>query len=432
MVMEDEATDRPAGSPRTNWAGNVRYGAARVLRPDSVPDLQRIVGRASSVRAVGTGHSFNPIADTRGDLVSLDRVRRSVEVDRTARQARVVGAVRYGELGAELARAGLALPNTGSLPHISVAGACATGTHGSGTTNQTLAAGVCSLTLVGAEGDLVTLDRATAGADFDGCVVALGRLGIVVELVLDVVPTFMVAQTVVEGVDDAAVADDLQGILSAAYSVSVFTDWAGGCCNEVWLKEQVDRAGAWVGEPLWGGQAAGAPRNPVRGMPAENATAQLGVPGPWNERLPHFRLEFMPSSGEELQSEYFVPLEHAAAAWQALAEIRETVRPVLQICEIRAVAADAMWLSMAGGKSSIAFHFTWRRDPEAVAPVVATIEQRLAPFAARPHWAKVFTTAPEVLDHRYPRMGDFRRRVTEMDPRGKFGNDLVDGWLGLR
>ncbi len=382
------------------------------------------------MRALGTGHSFNRIADTTGDLVSLDALPHTIEVDLDRLQVEVGGGVRYGELGHELERRGLALPNTGSLPHISVAGACATGTHGSGVGNQTLGARVRALSLVTASGDVVTLER-EAGDEFDGVVLALGRLGVVVSLVLDLVPTFQVAQTVVDDVDDAVLADGLGAILSAAYSVSIFTGWGAEGRNQVWVKERVDRPDAWQGQTLWGGRAAEVERHPITGMPPGNTTAQLGAPGPWNERLPLFRLEFMPSSGDELQSEYLLPLEHAGSAWHALSDMREFLRPVVQISEIRAVAPDSMWLSMTGGLPSVAFHFTWVPDKMAVAPRVAEVEERLQPFAARPHWGKVFSMTPAALARLYPHLPDFRRLVVDADPTGKFGNDLVDGWIGL-
>ena len=393
--------------------------------------MQKIVAQAVNVRALGTGHSFNRIADTSGELVRVDGLPHDINIDADRLQVEVAGGVRYGELGRELDHRGFAVPNTGSLPHISVAGACATGTHGSGVGNQTLAASVRSLTLVTPAGDLLTLDRA-AGEEFNGVVLALGRLGVVVGLVLDLVPSFQVAQTVVEGVDDTMLASGLESILSAAYSVSIFTDWGRENRNQVWVKERIDRVGAWRGSPLWGGRAAEVERHPIHGMPPENATAQLGRPGPWNERLPHFRFEFIPSSGNELQSEYLLSLEHAASAWLAMSQMRDFLRPVVQISEIRAVAPDSMWLSLTGGLPSVAFHFTWVRDQTAVAPRVAAVEERLEPFAARPHWGKVFTTTPATLARLYPRLPDFRRLVTDVDPTGKFGNDLVDRWIGLQ
>lgn len=414
---------------RTNWAGNVRFRAHGVHHPPTVRELQGLVASTAKIRALGTGHSFNRIADTTGHQVSLAALPPEVEIDHERAEVRVGGSLRYSDVAPLLADAGLALRNTGSLPHISVAGACATGTHGSGIANQTLSAAVRSLTMVTGGGDLVTLDR--SDDDFAGCVVALGRLGVVVSQVLEAVPAFDIAQTVVEDVPDEAVADQLVDVLSAGYSVSVFTDWGAERLNQVWVKERPDRAGGWAGQPLWGGRIARRQRHPVAGMPADRTTPQLGLPGPWHQRLPHFRSDRVPSSGAELQSEYLLPAEHGTAAWQALSSLRRLVHPLLQVCEIRAVAGDDHWLGLTGGTASIAFHFTWRPDPEAVRPILPKVEQQLAPFGARPHWGKLFATAPDTLAGLYPRMPDFRRLVAELDPAGTFGNDAVDEWIGL-
>lgn len=416
---------------RTNWAGNVTFGARSVMEPRSVAEVQEIVAGNDRARAVGTGHSFNRIADTDGAMISLALLPRSVEVDSSSRTARVSAALRYGDLGPALRTAGLALPNTGSLPHISIAGAVATGTHGSGVRNPSLASSVRSLTLVTATGDLVAVDRATRPADFDAFVISVGRLGVVVELVLDLVPRFQVAQTVVEGVDERIVAEDLPQLLAAAYSVSVFTDWAGRGGTQVWVKRRVGVADEWDDEPLWGGRIADGPRHPVRGMPTEHATVQQGIPGPWDERLPHFRLEHTPSSGDELQSEYFVAERHARAVWDVLMGMHATLSPVLQVSEVRTLAPESAWLSPTLGERTVAFHFTWTSDVEAVLGVIAALESNLAPFDARPHWGKLFGTAPAVLAGLYPRLTDFAAKVKDVDPSGKFANDLVDGWLGL-
>lgn len=416
----------------TNWAGNISFRAERVHRPESVGQIQQLVAGSSAVRALGTGHSFNRIADTTGDLISVGGLPNQVEIDSAGRRALVTGGTRYGELGGRLADVGLALFNTGSLPHISVAGACATGTHGSGVGNPNLACAVEVMTMVTPSGDLVSVSSDSVGEDFPGSVLALGRLGIVTDLTLRVVPAFQVAQTVIEDVPDDRVATELVEILSAAYSVSIFTTWAMGSTSQIWLKQRVaaaDEVGVPDGSGGWGGRPATVEFNPVPGMPAENATAQLGVPGPSNERLPHFRMAFTPSSGRELQSEYLLPLQLAGPAWAALSQIRDQIAPLLQVGEIRAVARDDMWLSPGSGRDSVAFHFTWVPDTGAVLPVVCAIERQLAPFLARPHWGKVFTTAPETLAELYPRMGDFRRLAEKYDPTGKFGNDEVDRWL---
>jgi len=417
-----------ANIPDTNWAGNIRFTPAARRQPTSLPELQRLVARAQRVRALGTGHSFNAIAATTGDLVSVAALPHTIELDGDRRRVEVAGGVRYGELGRHLDRLGFALPNLASLPHISVAGACATGTHGSGVGNQILASSVRSITLATAMGDLFTLER--GDVDFEGAVVALGRLGVVVSLVLDVIPSFDVAQTVVEQVEQEAVAEGLVPILSAAYSVSVFTGWDEEQGSQVWVKERVDNRDSWHQSWEWGGRMAETELNPVPGMAPGNATPQLGAAGPWNERLPHFRYEFAPSNGDELQSEYLVPIEHAAKAWTALSAMSHYLRPVVQISEVRAVAADTMWLSLTGGTASVAFHFTWVSDHAAVMPRIAAVEKCLENYGARPHWGKLFGTPAATLARLYPRLGDFRRLVADLDPYGKFGNDLVDDWLG--
>ena len=409
----------------TNWAGNITFRAPRQERPADLATLRGLVEAAGRVRTLGTGHSFSSIADTDGLLVSLADLPRTLALDPDRRVAEVTGQWTYGTLAPALHDAGWALPNTGSLPHISLAGACATGTHGSGVGNQALAASVRAVVLVLASGELRRLVRGDPG--FDGAVVALGRLGVVVGMALDLVPTFDVVQSVVDAVPDGQVADGLESILAAAYSASVFTTWGPERLSQVWLKERADRAPT---RERWTGRDADGPRHPVAGMPTENATQQLGVVGPWHERLPHFRLEFTPSRGDELQSEYLLPMRHAHAAWRAVDAVREIVHPVLYVSELRAVAADPQWLSLTGRVDSVAFHFTWRPGPH-VADAVAAVEQALEPFDARPHWGKVFSTPPPRLGELYPRLPDFRALVRALDPTAKFGNDLVDGWLGL-
>jgi xylitol oxidase len=413
----------------TNWAGNIAFGAARFHEPESVAELQAVVGASDRVRALGTGHSFNRIADTAGDLVSVRRLPAVLDIDPEARTVRVGAGTRYGELFVALAAAGLAVPNTGSLPHISIAGACATGTHGSGRTNPVLGRSVRALSLVQGDGEQVRVDRDANAADFDGYVLSLGRLGIVTELTLDVVPAFDVAQSVVVDVPDDALAEHLVDILGAAYSVSVFTALEPDR-NRVWLKQVADPAGGVAPPPsLWGGRGAEVAQHPIDGIDPSSATQQLGVPGSWHERLPHFRLEFQPSAGEELQSEYIVPMTNAQAGWRGLLGLRELVRGPLLTVEIRCIAADSMWLSPTAGQECIAFHFTWTPDIASVRPVLDEIEAVLLPLGARPHWGKVFSTPDAAFPALYPRLGDFRRLVAAHDPTGRFGNELVDGWL---
>jgi xylitol oxidase len=414
----------------TNWAGNVTFGAKRYRRPSSVSQLQHLVAHSTRVRALGTGHSFNRLADTPGDLVTVAGLPRLIEVD-TAKSAVTVSAgLTYGEVSAALNKAGRALRNLGSLPHISVAGACATGTHGSGERNGSLATSVSAVEMVTADGDMVTASREADPGRFPGVVVALGALGIATRLTLDTVPAFDVRQYVYENLPYEQVSEHFDEIVSSAYSVSLFTDWRSPRIRQAWLKRRADAADAWAPEPRWmGGRLADGPRNPVPGMAAATCTEQLGVPGPWHERLPHFRPEFTPSSGDELQSEYLLPRASAIDALHALAPIAGQMAPVLQICEIRTIAADDLWLSPSHQRDTAAFHFTWINDWVAVAPAVAQVEERLAPLRARPHWGKLFAMSPEAVRGMYQRLDDFRQLMGCYDPAGKFRNDLVDRYF---
>ncbi|MCX5136049.1 MULTISPECIES: FAD-binding protein [unclassified Streptomyces] len=410
----------------TNWAGNITYAAEELHRPASLAALRALVARSTRVRVLGSGHSFNRIAEPGPDgvLLSLAALPPAIDVDTAARTVRVSGGVRYAELARAVHAKGFALHNMASLPHISVAGSVATGTHGSGVANGSLASAVREIELVTADGSPLTVGR---GDDrFDGAVTALGALGVVTALTLDVEPDFEVSQHVftelpLEGLDFETVA-------ASAYSVSLFTDWERPGFRQVWLKRRTDRP---LPDFPWAEPATEA-MHPVPGMPARNCTRQFGVPGPWHERLPHFRAEFTPSSGSELQSEYLLARSDALAALHALDAIRGTIAPLLQICEVRTVAADRQWLSPAYGRDTVALHFTWVDDTEAVLPVVRSVERALEPFAPRPHWGKVFAVPPEILRERYARMTDFRTLVDGLDPAGTFTNAFVADLLPPR
>jgi len=414
----------------TNWAGNVAFSATKIHRPASVAELQRLVAAGACVRALGTGHSFSRIADTPGDLVSVAGLPKIMKVDAEAATVTVSAGVRYGELAPHLHAAGYALRNLASLPHISVAGACATGTHGSGNSNGNLATAVCAMEMITAGGDAVTMSREADGPRFRGAVVGLGALGIVTSLSLDIVPAFGIRQVVYENLPHEQLYEHLTDIFASAYSVSLFTDWRSPRIRQVWLKQRAgEHDPPTPGTRWYGALAADGPRHPVPGLPAANSTRQLGVPGPWHERLPHFRLDFTPSAGDELQSEYLLPQRLAAGALRAIASIGDRVAPVLRISEIRTVAADDLWLSPSYRQDSMAIHFTWINDVPAVMPVLATVEDRLAPFGARPHWGKLFTTSPAAVSRLYDRLPDFQRLLRSLDPDGKFRNKFIDTYV---
>ncbi|SEK57370.1 xylitol oxidase [Blastococcus sp. DSM 46786] len=422
--MPETSTAAPA-EPGTNWAGNVAYRAARLHRPASLAELQSIVAGSERVKALGSRHCFNDIADTPADLVALDRLPGEVVLepapDGDGGTAWVPGGARYREVVPHLAEHGFALHNLASLPHITVAGATATGTHGSGNRNGSLSTAVVGLELVRADGELVRL--APGDPDFAGTVVHLGALGVVTRIALRYQPAFQVRTDVYVELTWERLFADFDAVADAAYSVSVFTDWRE--VTQVWVKARTDEH-AVVPEEFFGARAATEPTHMLPGTPVENLTDQLGLPGEWHERLPHFRTGFTPSSGEELQTEYFVPRRHGREACEALRSLAHRITPLLQVSELRTVAADDLWLSPACGEEVLALHFTWLPEEERVRALLPAIEAALRPYGARPHWGKLFTTGADELAALYPRMGAFRELVRRFDPQGVFRNDYLD------
>lgn len=413
-----------------NWAGNYTYRAARVHYPETVEQVRELMKNIGRLKALGTRHSFNDIADTTEDLISTERLNRVVRLDRDKKTVTVEAGIRYGHLCRYLHGEGFALHNLASLPHISVAGSCATATHGSGDANGNLPTAVSALEMVTAGGDLITLSREANKDDFSGAVVGLGGLGVVTELTLDILPAFTVRQDVYRNLPLAVAQAHFDEIMSSGYSVSLFTDWQGDAFSQVWRKRRVEPDESM--EPaseFFGATPAPGPLHPIATMSPVNCTEQMGIPGPWHERLPHFRLEFTPSSGEELQSEYIVPRRHAVAALAAVFELREQVTPLLQISEVRTVAADDLWMSPCCGQPCVCLHFTWKKDWPGVRELLPLLEERLAPFDARPHWGKLFTMSPALLQSLYPQLPDFRTLLRRYDPDGRFHNGFLETYI---
>lgn len=405
----------------TNWSGFHAYEAAVLHHPTSVAEVQELVARAPRIRALGSRHSFSAMADS-AELVSLDALPPDIRIDPDTETVSFSAGMLYGELGTALQAEGWALRNLASLPHISVAGAIATATHGSGVHNGTLARAVAGLELVTASGELLTVGP--ADDRFDGSIVSLGALGIVTRITLDIEPTFDVRQDVYEGLTWPLLLENFDAIMSRAYSVSVFTDWRGELVGRVWLKSVISAARP-PGE-VYGARPVEGPRHPIANADPINTTQQLGVPGAWIDRLPHFRLEFTPSNGEELQSEYLVPRRHAVAAIEAVRALGSRITPLLHVSELRCIAADSLWLSGAYETDAMGIHFTWHFEPDAVLALLPVVEEALAPFGARPHWGKLFHEVDRSL---YPRLDDFVALAEQLDPERKFGNEWLERYV---
>ncbi|MED4229301.1 FAD-binding protein [Neobacillus cucumis] len=415
---------------KRNWAGNYQYSTTNWHEPESVEEVQQLVSSLKKLRVIGSRHSFNSIADSEENMVSLQKLNRVISIDREKQTVIVEAGINYGELGSVLQQHGLALHNLASLPHISVAGAIATATHGSGNRNQNLAAAVRAMEVVTADGSVVTFSKEKSNEELHGAVVGLGGLGVVTKLTLDVHPSHQMRQDVYENLPLAQLEHDFDSIFSSAYSVSLFTDWQDKRFNQVWLKSKVtDDQTFSFGEDFYGAKAAKENLHPVPGVGAENCTAQLGVPGDWLDRMPHFRMDFTPSKGQELQSEYIMAREHAYAALSAVSEIREQIAPHLLICEVRTIAEDELWLSPSYKQDSVAIHFTWQDKWADVRKVLPLIEAQLEPFQAKPHWGKLFTTSPAKIQSLYEKMPAFQQLLMKYDVNGKFRNAYLNHYI---
>ena len=425
-VLSRMFADERRSAHRTNWSGNLTYSTDHLYEPKTIEELQQTVKRCSKLRALGTRHSFNGIADSRENQVSLANFG-EMTLDRANHTVTVGAGVRYGDLAPYLDHNGYALHNLASLPHISVAGACATATHGSGIKNGNLSTAVAAAELVTASGEVIHLSRERDADRFHGTVVNLGGIGVVTKVTLLVQPTYKVSQVVYQNLSFSHLEKHLEDIFGSGYSVSLFTDWQNHQATQVWIKSRVQAGGASKPAPeFYGARLATTNLHPLTGHSAENCTEQLGVPGPWYERLPHFRMNFTPSSGAELQSEFFVPRDKGYQAILAVEQLRDFITPHLFITELRAIAADKLWMSTCYERDSMAIHFTWKPEWDAVKKVLPMIEEKLAPFEARPHWAKLFTMPPSRLQSLYSKLGAYKDLLSQYDPSGKFRNEFLN------
>lgn len=419
-------TDTKNQTHLKNWAGNLEYSTGNVHYPSTVEGVQQLIKKYDKLKALGSRHSFNTIADSKANQLSLDKLNKLVSLNKEANTVTVEAGMKYGELAPYLHQQGYALHNLASLPHISIAGAIATATHGSGVTNGNLSTAVSAIEFVNAAGDIVTISKQKNPDQFNGVVVGLGALGVVTKVTLDLLPAFDMKQVVYRNLPMDALKDNFAAIQAAGYSVSLFTDWKNKNINEVWVKRKVDAANTAAPAELFGAKLAEKNLHPIETESAVNCTDQMDVPAPWFERMPHFKMGFKPSAGKELQAEYFVPIEHAYDAIMAMETLHEKITPHLFISEIRTIQADEFWMSPCYKQTCVALHTTWKQEIPEVMALLPLVEAQLAPFNAKPHWAKLFTIAPHTLQSRYAQLNQFKELVKQHDPNGKFRNEFLE------
>ena len=402
-----------------NWSKNVDFNDRAFLQPESLVELQELVRSNQKIRARGTAHCFNEIANTSSYAINLAKMLRVIEVNAETKSVKVSSGLTYGELAPALHNQGWALSNLASLPHISIAGSISTGTHGSGIKNQNLANQVLSLDIVTAEGELRHIDRANPA--FNALVVGLGLGGSVYQYELKIEPTFQIRQVIYQEIPLDVLQRNFDQIMGTAYSVSYFTDWSSAQVGNLWCKFRDSEV---IPESVGGSAKADKKYHPIPSVDPVACTDQLGESGDWHQRLSHFKLEFTPSVGEEIQTEFFVDRKDAAAAIEAVSNLGEEITPLLWITELRTIAADDLWLSGAYQRDTLAIHFTWKKDL-AIYPVIEKVEAALRPYNYRPHWGKVFTADGKYLSSVYPKLSEFKALVEALDPTSKFENTFT-------
>lgn len=404
---------------RKNWSGNISFQDKEYLEPKSVAELQQLINSKSHIRVRGSGHSFNTIADSTETVVSLAKIPQVIEIDETTRHVKVSSSLKYGEIVQTLDAKGWAISNLASLPHISIGGSISTATHGSGITNKNLASQVAAFEYVDASGNIQYVEE--SDQDFSALLVGLGMAGIVTFYWLKLEPSFKVRQVIFENLSDFELKKSFNSIMSTAYSVSFFTKWDETHKGNLWCKF---RDSELIPESVAGANKATQKLHPIPEVDPEAATEQFAIAGSWLERLAHFKLDFTPSVGEEIQSEFFVDRCDAPAVISTLRDLAPTFSHMLWISELRTIAADKLWMSTVYERDSVGFHFTWKKS-NFDEDTVRNLEKKLEKYSYRPHWGKVFYADAAHLREVYPKYLDFLNAIKRIDPLQKFSNDFV-------
>jgi xylitol oxidase len=426
LPKNTKETEQETILERRNWGRNIIFKAKNIEQPTSVEELQELMRKVGNKKGLGSTHSYNDIADSPMTQISLRKLNKMISIDEINSTVTIEGGIKYEELGPKLYEKGFALHNLASLPQVTVAGACSTGTHGSGTGNGSLATVVREMEICTSDGQLINLSRDNNQDKFDGMVVSLGGLGMITRMVLDIQPAYDARQDLFLDLPLETVIENFDEIMSSGYSVSLFTKWQNDIVDQVWIKRRVDQPIDDLGTEFFGGKMCQRNIHPIIELSAESCTDQMGKVGPWYDRVPHFKINALPSAWDELQSEFFVPIAHAGDAMRAIAKLGDKILPYLYISEIRTIAADNLWMSQFYKRESVAFHFTWKSNWLEVQKLLPEIEAALAPFDVRPHWAKLYTINAKTIQESYERFPDFLELLKTYDPEGRFRNDYLN------
>ena len=410
-----------------NWAKNITFSSQNYIEIENLTQLQKVIESSNKLKVVGTSHSFSEIADTTGTLISLKNLDSEIEIDEKSQTVKVSAGTSYANLAKYLEKNGWALSNLASLGEISIAGAVMTGTHGSGSNNKVLSDSVVAIEMILSSGDKFVIDRKNF-AQFSGFVVSFGALAVFTKLTLKIVRSFSVKQVVYENVPIQSVLENFNEIFDRPYSASYFSNWSPKNTGQIWMKFLDDDKYPELQSKAYGGNLALSNQHPVKVNDPGNCTEQMGVAGKWLFRLPHFRLNSSPASGDEVQTEYLVDRDHVQGYINELTKIGEDIAARVYATEIRTISSDDLWLSGAYGRETVGFHFTWKKSPE-VKDFLPEIENILGKNNGRPHWGKLFSTPRAQLIDRYPMYEEFRQLIQKYDSGNKFRNKFIEQYF---
>jgi len=410
-----------------NWAGNLTFSAKEYIEIDSISKLQSIVSKASGVKVLATGHSFNDIADTNQTQISIKNLSNKIEIDSIKKVVLVPAGMQYADVCRYLETKGWALFNTASLGEITVAGAMLTGTHGSGSNNPVLSDCVEGIEMVLESGEIFNISREDSD-EFFGFVISLGALGVFTKLKLKIVESFSIKQFVYENIGIQSISENFDDVFDKSYSVSYFSNWKKNSTGQIWMKFLDNNNFPQLPSVWLDGNIANANQHPVKVNDPSPCTDQMGVSGKWLYRLPHFKLDSSPASGDEVQTEYLVDRAYVSHYIDELSNIGDEIAARVYATEIRTIKADDLWLSGAHGRQTVGFHFTWKKS-DSLQTFLPKIEEILGNHNGRPHWGKLFSTPRENLIGRYPKYSNFEDLLKKYDPNKKFRNSFINRYF---
>lgn len=420
-----------------NWAGDQACRPAAIEHPTSAAEVARSIGRARAagrtVRVAGAGHSFTDAALTNGTLLVLDRMRRVLDVDRGSGLARVEAGISLGELSEALWAHGLAFENLGDVDVQSIAGATATGTHGTGSRLPNLSAGLREIELVTADGSTIRVSEDDDPDAWRAARVGVGALGVVTAVTLQAVPAFTLEGTdstapleeVLDAIDEHADGADHFELYAFPHSPVAVTRTNRRVER---APEPPSRLTAWAGDVLLRNHVLGLAfelgRRAPRTIPATHRTLTR-IAGTSRRIDRSYRIFASPRLVRFTEMEYALPRPRAAEAVRAvLAVARRADLAVPMPIELRFVAPDDAFLSPAGGRETayVAVHMYRGMEWE---PYFRAVEQVMDGFGGRPHWGKRHFQTAATLAPRYPEWERFQAVRRRLDPDGVLANGYV-------